>query len=301
MSLPEPILTSDLDGIDSLQVIREKVGLLNESTLPLNLQGDMLLLDMDTINSISEPIVYHQPVAINSAVGPIVVDKEMVINGDLTITSALNNTISIRKPLVVLGDLTIDLANTPMDISGTVIVHGNLKINGNEEVVGTETENDAIKFDSVMYAFGESFISNTNIEGIDETKQLVLFSNGPITITRINEFNKFSKEIENDNIYDLSNESTPLKAFFYTEDKATLYGVGSMFHIHGGLFAKKELTVNALRGDTESNTLVTPTPVQEGKKTRFQVVHDPDVLVSQVSRLPVADRLRVIVDDTTVK
>ncbi|WP_010195870.1 hypothetical protein [Bacillus sp. m3-13] len=303
LSLPEAVLTSDLDNGDSLQTIRDKVGVLDESPSPPGMQGDKFLLDMETINSINGPIVYHHPVAINSAVGPIVIDKEMVINGDLDITAAFNNSVSIKKPLVVVGDLTIDLADTPVDISGTVVVHGDIKINGNEETAGIGSENDTIKFDSVVYAYGESFISNTNIEGIDDTKQLVLFSNGPLTITRINEFNDFNIEQENENIYDLSNESTPLKAFFYTEDKATLYGVGSMFYIHGGLFAKKELTVNAVRGDIGRSTTITPRAAfnQEGMKTRFQVVHDPNVLVSQVSRLPVADRLRVIVDDTTIK
>ncbi|NMH72837.1 hypothetical protein HF078_07125 [Bacillus sp. RO2] len=301
LSLPEPVLTSDLDTEDSLQAIRNKVILLDESTLPQVMQGDNILLDMGTINSINGPIVYHQPVAINSAVGPIVLDKEMVINGDLSITAAFNNSVSIKKPLVVVGDLTIDMADTPVDITGTVVVHGDLIINGNEEPLGAITENDTIKFDSVIYAYGESFISNTNIEGIEESKQLVLFSNGPLTITRINEFNEFKIEQENENIYDLSNETTPLKAFFYTEDKATLYGVGSMFHIHGGLFAKKELIVNAFRGNTGRSKVITPAQVQEGRKTRFQVVHDPNVLVSQVSRLPIADRLRVIVDDSTVK
>lgn len=301
LSIVDPIVTSDLTSETSLMQIREKVKVLTESLSPPELIEDRLLLDQETINNTPSPIVYHHPVAIHSALGPVELDKEMVINGDLTITAALNNPISIKKSLVVIGDLTIEMSDTPIDISGTVVVHGNLNIKGNEEDPGIAAENDTIKFDSVIYAFGESYIANTNIDGIDQMKQLVLFSNGPLTITRINEFDEFNFEQENENIYDLSNESKPLKAFFYTEDIATLYGVGSMFHINGGLFAKKELTVNAVRGNIGRSTIVTPTPVQEGKKTRFQVVHDPNVLVSQVARLPVADRLRVIVDDATVR
>lgn len=303
--LPSSSVTSDelLDD-NSLDEIQNKIAQqLPESDLPPELIENDILLDAGTINSIPGRIVYHDSVQVYSAIEPININKPMVINGDLTLTSGLNNPISITQPLTVIGDLTINITDTPIEISGTVIVFGDLTINGNEEAVGSDAENDTIKFDSTIYTWGSSYISNTNIEGIDQDKQLVLFSKGELTITRINEFRRFSMEQDNQNIYDLGNETIPLKAFFYTEDNATLYGVGSMFHINGGLFAKKTLEINAIRGNINRSNTITPLSdqFQLNKKTRFQIVHDPNVLVSQVSRLPVADRLRVIVSESSVK
>ncbi|MGM0835957.1 MAG: hypothetical protein ACQEV7_07355 [Bacillota bacterium] len=303
--LPSSSVTSDelLDD-NSLNEIRNKIAQqLPESNLPPDLIENDILLDAGTINSIPGRIVYHDSVQVYSAIEQININKPMVINGDLTLTSGLNNPISITQPLTVIGDLTINITDTPIDISGTVIVFGDLIINGNEEAVGSGAENDTIKFDSTIYTWGSSYISNTNIEGIDQEKQLVLFSKGELTITRINEFRRFSMEQDNQNIYDLGNETIPLKAFFYTENNATLYGVGSMFHINGGLFAKKTLEINAIRGNINRSNTLTPLSdqFQLNKKTRFQIVHDPNVLVSQVSRLPVADRLRVIVSETSIK
>lgn len=301
----------DLTNNNSLSIIQAKVQEHLVSSIPTNLIEDHLLLDEAIVNSVpSNKFFYPHSLEINSATKPISINKEMVINGDLTINATLDRRIVINQSLTVLGDLTINISDTPVEMSGTIVVHGDVKINGNEEAFGIN-ENDRIKFDSTIYAWGESIISNTNIEGIDQDKQLVLFSKGPLTITRINEFKAFAQEQENENIYDLGNETVPLKAFFYTEDSATLYGVGSMFHINGGLFAKKELEINAIRGNTSPiQGKIDPTsfdigaginPLQDSKKTRFQIVHDPSVLVSQVARLPVAERLRVIVDDTSIR
>lgn len=300
----EDDLTTDNRQDSSTKVMKKVVETLTQqpNKEQLNLLDDNLLLDDSVINQ-SPKFIFHENLEINSSLKPLKLNRKMVIAGDLSLTTGANNSIEINEDMTVLGDLIINSNNTPINIKGTVVVHGDIIIEGNEESIGA-SENDTVKFDATIYSYGESMISNTNILGIEDDKQLVLFSKGTLTITRINEFTPFSFELENQNIYDMTNESVPpLKAFFYTDDSAVLYGVGSRFHINGGVFAKKNLEINAIRGNIRPSTFNLEPSIsvdQNNKKTRFQVVHDPNVLVSQVSRLPVADRLRVIVDDAEI-
>ena len=121
----------------------------------------------------------------------------------------------------------------------------------------------------------------------------MLLSNGNITLCRINVFsNSNNPSIE------------PLKAFFYTEGSAELYGVGSLFQINGGIFATNTLEINAVRGDIikpSNNVIQIPfLPNQLNARSRFEVIYDPTVLLSQ-TRLPVAEKPRVIVDDRSIR
>ncbi|WP_456278101.1 hypothetical protein [Bacillus sp. AK128] len=220
-------------------------------------------------------------------------------NGQKT-TLTLTTDLLIPKHtwLIVHGDLTIfpfDTAGNPLEVNGNILVTGDVIIAGNEEPVN-EGENDVVSFDSTIYSLGEATILNTNIEGIND-KQLVLMSLGKLTITRINEFTDYEGHVQNLN--DVTNIS-PLKAFFYTDDEAELYGVGSLFYIHGGIFAKDQLVINATRGNTIQNAdkTITVTELEQlDKPSRFNVIYDKDVILDQLDALPRVERLQVVPDN----
>jgi hypothetical protein len=154
---------------------------------------------------------------------------------------------------------------------------------------------------------GQSFISSANIFGADNNdKQLVLLSNGNLTITRINEFRNFSMIDEPANFNGEVTDSAikPLQAFFYTHQNAELYGVGSLFYIDGGLFAREHLVINAIRGgqakneeDLKQMTMDGNQPTfQTDKYSRFNVKYDKKVLLRRIDDLPLVDELQVIPD-----
>lgn len=132
--------------------------------------------------------------------------------------------------------------NTAIEFNKNIIVNDNLKITGDESDDGLE--DDEVIFDSVVYVGGKAFLSNVNILGAENNeKQLILMTKGELEITRMNEFNYFQDKDEKGKPYLPSRDDRikPLKAFFYTEDKAVLYGVGSLFTLTEEYSLKKSL------------------------------------------------------------
>ncbi|MGD6832042.1 hypothetical protein ACQCT5_07760 [Sutcliffiella halmapala] len=266
------------------------------------------VLKLDRVD-FSKPIVSKEAIQMMSSDQAITFEHDIIVTEDLTITSINNNPITLNGNIVVVGDLELNAYNVPIYHRGTITVLGNLRINGND-VLFNNTDNNTVYFDSTIYNWKESFISNINIKGRDD-KQLVLLSRDNITITRINDLYSYTNQYENSSSLEeimsgsfLNNTVSPLDAYFYTEKKAELYGVGSLFYINGGVFAKESLEVNAVRGNIEEVNEVLSIPdalAQNGRKTRFQVIHDPNVLLDQLSRLPLSEKLRVIVDETTIQ
>ncbi|MCA1318740.1 hypothetical protein LC085_02370 [Bacillus tianshenii] len=260
-------------------------------------------------NVLSKPIISKEAIQIMSNDQTITFKHDIIVTDDLTITSINNNPITLDGDIVVVGDLEFNAYNVPIYHRGTITVLGNLRINGND-VLFNNTDNNTVYFDSTIYNWKESLISNINIKGWDD-KQLVLLSRDNITITRINDLYSYTNQYENSGSLDeimsdsfQNNTVSPLDAYFYTEKKAELYGVGSLFYINGGVFAKESLEVNAVRGNIAEVNEVLSIPdalAQSGRKTRFQVIHDPNVLLEQVSRLPLSEKLRVIVDESTIE
>jgi hypothetical protein len=271
---------------------------------------------------------------------------DLIVNGDLTITNygdlqignlfvTGNVTIAnfagddaegiLQYNTVVGGNLEM-VNDTDFQINGNVFINGNTKlvardssftirgyVMGNRDfyVLGNDdlnkNENDNFIFDSVIYVMGQSFISSANIFGADNNdKQLVLLSNGNLTITRINEFRNFSMIDEPANFNGEVTDSAikPLQAFFYTHQNAELYGVGSLFYIDGGLFAREHLVINAIRGgqakneeDLKQMTMDGNQPTfQTDKYSRFNVKYDKKVLLRRIDDLPLVDELQVIPD-----
>lgn len=198
--------------------------------------------------------------------------------------------------LVVHGDLEIiSKSNSSINISGNILVTGDLKIHGDEIDVNGFTEiqeDDEVKFDSTIFTLGTTEVYNTNISGLND-KQLVLLSKEDMIITRINEFKTINDSIK------------PLEAYFYTDSDATLYGVGSLFYIKGGLFARNDLTINSIRQNViskGSNLLlqISSPSVQEGQNSRFNIQYDKTVITDQLDALPRVDKLQVILDDIKI-
>ncbi|WP_417899415.1 hypothetical protein ABN702_03500 [Bacillus haimaensis] len=295
------------DFQDEAQLIKD---LNKELSFTVN-NGDIDRLGVLKLDKVdfSKPIVSKESLQMMSSDQAITFEHDIVVTDDLTITSINNNPITLNGDIVVVGDLEFNAYNVPIYHRGTITVLGNLRINGND-VLFDNTDNNTVYFDSTIYNWKESFISNINIKGRDD-KQLVLLSRDNITITRINDLYSYTNQFENSSSLEeimsdsfLNNTISPLDAYFYTEKKAELYGVGSLFYINGGVFAKESLEVNAVRGNIGEVDEVLSIPdalTQNGRKTRFQVIHDPNVLLDQLSRLPLSEKLRVIVDETTIQ
>ncbi|BCG61319.1 hypothetical protein [Paenibacillus sp. URB8-2] len=171
--------------------------------------------------------------------------------------------------LIVNGDLTVDNST----IQANILVTGNLHIKGE------------VKLDSTMFVLGSTDVVNANISGKND-KELVLISKGSVLINRIEEFR---------------NVATRLKGFFYTDSMAELYGVGSIFSLEGGFFAKGDLTINAVVGK------VFPIPGQpefqfedqdqEGKDAaRFVIRYNEDVFADQRVGLPRVTQVNIHLD-----
>lgn len=224
--------------------------------------------------------------------------KTYTLNEDFVLKNSSNE----KGWFVVDGDLIIEGRTvTPLEIKANILVNGNLII---KSPSGTSPSNPAkVAFDATVYVNGSSIIDNVNIEGADD-KQLVLLSKGDLNIVRINEFD--DPILENSLVTKI-NTPPNLKAFFYTDNAATLYGVGSLFDIEGGLFARNKLTINAIRhlynnkDISEAETAASTSNPANEPNSRFYVEYDKKVITDQLAALPRVDRLQVIVDNLTIK
>ena len=126
---------------------------------------------------------------------------------------------------------------------------------------------------------------------------------GDLLITRINEFNNFESLNEGEIPYLPINDRKikPLKGFFYTENNAELYGVGSLFYIKGGIFARKELTVNSIRGEVTNINNLPSRISQKDSFSRFIVDYDQDVMLKQIDALPIVEHLQIFSDELLIK
>ncbi|MCP8968492.1 type IV pilus modification PilV family protein [Ectobacillus ponti] len=214
-----------------------------------------------------------------------------ILNRDLKLAS--------HQWLVVDGNLEIYNDHLPLAVSGNILVMGDILIHGDAFDFGHEQ--DKMQFDSTIYTTGKASIFSTDITGLDG-KQLVLLSQGDLLLTRINEFDAADNSI------------TPMDAYLYTDGRAELYGVASLLSIHGGLFAKQELVMNAIRQNAvqkpaasfSANTPYVPLTlasreVQQTQSSRLQVTYDRSVVLDQLDALPRVNTLQVIIDDSVVE
>lgn len=215
-----------------------------------------------------------------------------IYDGDLMIDGVDNQQLTFD-----LNSKTGDNLNKPK----WIIVNGNLEINNystdpnhylsvqaNIIVTGKVTIRGRVTFNSTMFVLGETVVEDAVIKGLDNNdKELVLISKGEVLINRIDAF---------------TNQTSEMKAFFYTDSDAYLYGVGSIFWLNGGFFAKGNLTVNSVLGEVDEPS--DPTygflfDNQEKDRTdlvqRFQVEYNHEVFTHQQSTLPRVQQVNVTV------
>lgn len=272
-------------------------------------------MDSDTDN-IASKLIFFTNIDKDSSYNHIFKnDHTLTINKNLDLK---DETTQKKGWLVVNGSLEINGADTE---EAAPIIKGNILVNGDLFIRSEDAEKDDapkqyVKFDATIYVTGNSTIDNVNISGAKDDpededepeKQLVLISNGDLKIVRINEY----EDVENDDneLYKVINQEPNLKAFFYTNKNATLYGVGSNFQIEGGIFAREQLTINAIRYnfssqdkgsiDEISSSTDYNNPNAISRRSRFYVEYDNKVITDQLSSLPRVNRLQVIVDNLII-
>ncbi|OAS13900.1 hypothetical protein [Paenibacillus oryzisoli] len=195
---------------------------------------------------------------------------------------------------IIDGDLNIEPTadNSPIKIRGNILVTGNVNIQGNVDIDATifslsnyqATSSDSKAGVVPLKITTGVEISDASIKGLNN-KELLLMSKGKILITRVNSF----KPLPSSGYPSTSDDITRLDAFFYTEDDAELYGVGSVFWIKGGFFARGDLTINALRGNTEpdiNSKIVALGQTNDEKFSRFIIDYKQDIFTNQNVGLP---------------
>ncbi|WP_100402198.1 hypothetical protein [Bacillus sp. FJAT-42315] len=272
--------------------------------------------------------------------GNILSAKNLTITNDGSLTITNNESLTLPNYLFSYEAIKLDLSSTTRitgDIFSTASTQLLIKNNAQKEIVfegnlfagaapaypdavnekimltiqgdaqGEESaENDVFTANGVIYSSDRSQISNLKIEG-KQDGQLVLLSKGKLLITRINEFSNFDPSKEDDDIY-LPAETgvshpLKLKGFFYTDDTAELYGVGSLFYIEGGLFSKNELTINALRGEVTDihHAMSKSVQQQEDYYSRFIVDYNDEILLQNFDALPKVKYLSIYSAELTVE
>jgi hypothetical protein len=277
----------------------------------LIVDGDLYVVSYDNIN-LSNVYVTGDIYLVNFD-GKLTVESTIISANNISIESnAQNNSLINTKGIEINGDIVTgeDLNIHPIDSSITfnhnILTTGSFSILGDELDAGgpERSENDVVIFNSVVYVGDTAYVSNINILGAeDNLKQLILLANKDLVITRLNEFSNFSNPQEDDQPYLPIRESKikPLKAFFYTESSAELYGVGSLFYIDGGIFAKKKLEINAVRGEVKNINNLPSEFSQKDQLSRFIVNYNQDVLLQRIEALPLVKKLQIISDELIIE
>ncbi|MCR8850140.1 hypothetical protein NQ095_17095 [Rossellomorea sp. SC111] len=271
----------------------------------LIVQGDVNILANSTMEIGN--IISTGNVTISNATGEMSIGN-IVAAGKVSIEA--NAPVLLKENIVSFDDVLFQSQNSTSSIEGNIFSGRNLTVQGDAN--DPNGENDEIEFDSVIYAKGKTSVSNLNITGknspgdSNQQGQLILLSKGELLVTRMNEFQYYTDEKEKreaDLLPDASENIKPLQAFLYTDSNATLYGVGSLFYVNGGVFSKGNLTVNAVRGNVDSMEHIQTDLFsnQEKKLSRFIVHYNKDVLLSKLDALPRVDALSLISDEIIVE
>ncbi|MGD6853808.1 hypothetical protein ACQCVO_01915 [Bacillus infantis] len=269
----------------------------------LIVEGDLYLTSYQNLTLMDNVYVTGKTYILNLN-GKLDMEKKVISADSIMAESHEGAKLKAKGDILTGESLTIQPSHTSIEFSENIIAANEFTVKGENSDAGQE--DDAVKFDSVVYAGGKASISNANILGLSkdgEEQQIILMAKQDLMITRIDEFNNYNDTDEGKKPYLPENDSKikPLKGFFYTEENAVLYGVGSLFYINGGIFAKENLTINAIRGEVGSNIDNLPTLTQEGKFSRFVVKYDQDVLLKRIELLPLAEQLQIFSDELLVE
>lgn len=204
---------------------------------------------------------------------------------------------------IVNGNLTISNSkDEPLNVLGNILVNGNVTIRGK------------VNMDATVISLGETTIEDAEIMGMNVggvEKELLLISKGRIFINRVKSFNPVSSSFDPEAAQQAPNSPEVLKAFFYTDSDAELYGVGSAFWIRGGFFSKGDMVINAVLGNTVRNgsdsdlvpdQLLNQTLLQPGEESRqerlqsrFIIQYDDQIYDNQNVGLPRVKTINITV------
>ncbi|KAB7667351.1 hypothetical protein [Bacillus sp. B1-b2] len=282
----------------------------------LVVDGDLYLVSNNNL-TLQDNIYVSGDIHLVNFDGEMNITGDIIAAGDMNIESSADNAGQLSKGVTLKGDIltgksiNIRPLNTTISLNSNMISLGSFTING-DETGENSGENDIVRINSVVYSLEDTFVSNTNILGLtytnsstnkQETGQLILLAKENLTITRMNEFNHFDPKTESGFPYLPEEEEIiqPLQAFFYTEKNAELYGVGSLFYIKGGIFAKNSLEINAIRANRDFSKIEDVPGSGDGMLSRFIVDYDQNVLFKGIDALPLVDRLQIIPDDFVIE
>ncbi|WEZ09375.1 hypothetical protein P5663_05830 [Priestia flexa] len=297
------------DSTLSSIVVKGDLVLSNISNLTITdklfVDGNVTITNLKGANITLPKIISTGDITIVNQDGTVTLTDSLLTSGSLLIDT--NDDISLDHPLFVGNNLTLKPLNSTFELTKNIVVKNNLTITGNTDV--STDEKEIGMFDSIVYTGGEVKITNVSIEGFNYSNEgkkgmLILLAKGPINLNRINEFTTFNDEEEQRvNFKNLKDQQQDvfslLQGFFYTESSAELYGVGSLFAIDGGIFSQGPLTVNAVRGNVETEKDIDRSSTsQVGKYSRFNVLYDRSVLLTKLESLPLVDTLQVIPEAT---
>ncbi|MFS0780737.1 hypothetical protein [Bacillus sp. 1P06AnD] len=197
-------------------------------------------------------------------------------------------------------DTYIDTDSLDIGKDHWLIINGNahfsneMTINGNILVTGDVFFEGSLTIDSVMYSLGKASFTNTNIINpptMDQSQPtgFILMAKEGLQLAI---YDKFASSSKNNTI----------NGFLYTDSSADIYGVGSLVRVNGSIFAKKDLTLNAYRGEaSENSNQIFFTPSSAESASRLKVKNNKRLFIGKSNALPKVSKFDVITDNIIEK
>lgn len=262
--------------------------------------------DINNLNVLRDK--FDQLISENRLNGP---DQSVIISDPVTV---IDHDFNFNKDewVIIDGDLKIEnyYAFDQISIDANFIVTGSISIFG------------YVQLNSTIYALGNGFIHDCNINSADlfepnniNDNQFVLLTKGNMQFSKINEFeNDFDSRFEiDDNTEKVSIAKPDIEGFFYSEGNVSLYTINSYLTIKGGIFSNESkeivsgtdsigLLINSYRGIVKNNDgdflFLSPENYLE---SRFVIEYSPDIILDQPKGLPLSKEVNYIFEDIIIK
>ncbi|MBT9252353.1 MAG: hypothetical protein KM296_01400 [Brockia lithotrophica] len=216
--------------------------------------------------------------------GNVYVTRKVDIEGgNLDIGSGADSWMVVRKSPQgifqkvrwLIGDLVTFLTGlydkTPK-IRNAEMYWGNLYINDSVHIqnsfLGSATDKRSAR-PVAVYVKGDAYLDNFTNKYDQNERTLYLLAERNIYMFNNNEFQDAPQKI---------------KAYLYTNQKLALYGVASHVELHGGVYGKQAVILNATKGKTRNVGGGNPEPEADQlslspEQSRLKIVFDPDMIL----------------------
>ncbi|MBE3549926.1 MAG: hypothetical protein BLITH_0322 [Brockia lithotrophica] len=212
-----------------------------------------------------------------------VTGKVDIEGGNLDIGRDANSWMVVRKSPEgifqklgwLIGDLVTFLTGlydkTPK-IRNAEMYWGNLYINDSVHIqnsfLGSATNKQSAN-PVAVYVKGDAYLDNFTNKYDQNERTLYLLAERNIYMFNNNEFR---------------DEPQKIKAYLYTNQKLALYGVASHVELHGGVYGKQAVILNATKGKTRNVGGGNPEPEADQlslspEQSRLRIVFDPDMIL----------------------